>query len=509
MSSRRGKTGRAYGFAGARYGEVILDNVPSGGSPSWAMLYPAEYAVGMANLGFQSICAELRTMGVGVERFFQEKGTPRSVESCRSINNFPFVSASIAYEPDLVSIINIFSQWGISPNWDERESRGDPVFGVGGALSYINPLIFSGIADYVVLGDGEPVLEYLVGECRKYMSHGDRHRLWEKLSEHPSIFVPPLHRDRILSGKSTGRKKSFVSDMDSVRGKSLWVSGDSVFGKTILVELQRGCRRGCSYCTIPSSFGPVRIRSLEKVTGDIAGFKDSGNLQVGLVTPEAGDYPHIRQLLEYLRSAGQAVSFASLRVDNMTEEMIEALVRSGRYSVTVAPEAGKDWLRFSCGKNFSNDLIIERLSMARRVGVRQVKLYFMTGLPGEEMEDVDAIPELCREIHLQTGLKVRASIGLFVPKPMSRWGMEPICSPEAVKARFRRLRTLFSKDHSRGYLASFQDENESFLEHSISWFGAGNGSFPGGLNRRAMRAIIKEYVTDKESVREQLENLGF
>ncbi|HDQ92748.1 MAG TPA: radical SAM protein, partial [Synergistetes bacterium] len=398
---------------------------------------------------------------------------------------------------------------GISTDWHEREIREDPVFGIGGALSYINPLIFSGIADYVVLGDGEPVLGHLVGECRKYLSHGDRRKLWENLSEHPSIFVPPLHRDMILSGKDVARKKSFVSDMEGVRGKSLWVCEDSVFGKTVLVELQRGCRRNCSYCTIPSSFGPVRTRSLDKVIEDIDTVKDSENLQVGLVTPEAGDYPHILKLLEYLSFSGQAVSFASLRVDNLSEEMVEALVRSRRYSLTVAPEAGNDRLRFSCGKIFKNDLILEKLSMASRIGVTQVKLYFMAGLPGEEMDDVDSIPELCREIHFHTGLKVRASIGLFVPKPMSRWGMEQICPPDEIKARFRRLKRTFAKGLPRGCSASFHNEGESFLEHSISWFSASNGSLPGGLNRRALSAIIKEYVPDKQFVREQLEILGF
>lgn len=297
--------------------------------------------------------------------------------------------------------------------------------------------------------------------------------------------------------------------MDRSYGKSLWITPDAAFGRTLLVELQRGCRRWCSYCTIPSSFGPVRIRSLERVIGDIESATHIGNIQVGLVTPEAGDYPYLPGLLSYLKSAEKAVSFASLRVDNMTEDMLEAIVRSKRFGVTVAPEAGNDRMRATCGKKFGNSMIIEKLRMARGIGVKQVKLYFMVGLPEETQEDIDSIADLCFAIREATGLKVKASVGVFVPKPFSRWEMAPMIDIGEAVSKIKRLKRLFARSEVKGCSISIQDPHESILEHALSWSGAGTLNIPVGVSRRILLKMIEKNSLEKTEMREQLEIAGF
>ena len=486
--------------------ETVFERIPSGSFPPWAILYPAGYEVGMASLGFHSIIAELRKMGVGVERFFTGKFPCVSLDSGRNIQNFPIISVSAAYEPDLLSIYSTFRKWNIPSSWKERFESGGPVFGAGGALTYINPLIFSGMADWVVLGDGEPVVEHLVASCRRFISHGDRRRLWEDLDQHESIYVPPIHQEQVLTGKCIHRKKSFLSDIDRAYGKSLWVTPDAAFGRTVLVELQRGCRRWCNYCTIPSSFGPVRVRSLERVIRDVESAKNLGDVQIGLVTAEVGDYPYLRGLLSYLKSTAKAVSFASLRVDNMTEEMVEAIVRSKRLGVTVAPEAGNDIMRATCGKKFGNSMIIEKLIMARGIGVKQVKLYFMVGLPEETQKDIDSITELCLEIREMTGLRVRASVGVFVPKPFSLWEMASILEIDEAISRMKRLKTTFARLMPRGSSISIQDPHEAILEYVLSWSGADMLDVPQGISRRNLLQMIdakrpeKKEVLDRKSV---------
>lgn len=489
--------------------ETEVDRIPYGSFPPWAILYPAGYKVGMASLGFHSIIAEFRKLGVGVERFFTDSIPGISVDAGRKIQDFPIISVSAAYEPDLLSVFSLFKKWNIPSSWKERFEYGGPVFGVGGALSYINPLIFSGMADWVVLGDGEPVVQHLVSVCRNFISHGDRRRLWEELGEHESIYVPPIHQELILTGKRVYRKKSFLPDLDKSYGKSLWVTPDAAFGRTMLVELQRGCRRGCSYCTIPSSFGPVRTRSLERVIEDIKSASHLGDIQIGLVTPEAGDYPHLSSLLSHLESAGKAVSFASLRVDNMTEAMVEATVRSKRFSLTVAPEAGNDRMRATCGKKFGNSMIIDKLMMARTIGVKHVKLYFMVGLPGETEEDIDSITKLCLEIREITGLKVRASVGVFVPKPYSRWEMANMIDIEEAVSRMKKLKTAFIRSVDKGCAISVQDPHEAFLEYLLSWSSAETFNFPGDVSRKSLLKIIEKNFPGQIVVREQLAITGF
>lgn len=463
----------------------------------------------MASLGFHSIIAELRKLGVGVERFFIGQFSDISLDSGRRIQDFPIISVSAAYEPDLLPIYSIFRKWNIPISWKKRAEAGGPVFGAGGALTYINPLVFSGIADWVVLGDGEPVIEHLVSSCRSFISHGDRRRLWEDLAQHESIYVPPIHQEQLLMGKYIHRKKSFLSDLDRSYGKSLWVTPDAAFGRTVLVELQRGCRRWCSYCTIPSSFGPVRVRSLEKIISDVESASHLEDVQIGLVTAEAGDYPYLRGLLSYLKSKAKAVSFASLRVDNMTEEMIEAIVRSKRFGVTVAPEAGNDIMRAACGKRFGNELIIEKLMMARGIGVKQVKLYFMVGLPEETQDDVDSITKLCLEIRKRTGLSVRASVGVFVPKPFSRWGMEPILDIDEAISRMKYLKTDFARSMPKGSSISIQDPHEAILEYVLSWSGADIIDFPQGISRRGLLQMIDRKRPERDEVLEKLLFMGF
>ncbi len=451
--------------------EIELDDLPQGGYPLWAMLYPARYQVGMANLGFQTIIAEMRTLGVGVERFFAGRLSALSVEAERPISNFPLISASVAYEPDILTLLSLFRRWRISPCPEERESLGQAVFGVGGALSYINPLAFSGMADYVVLGDGERVVEHLVREARHYLRHGDRSKFREALAEHPSIYVPSLHDRVILKGEKAQKRRNIIDDLDKARGKSLWIAPSSVFGKTVLVELQRGCRRNCSFCTIPSSFGKPRIRSVGRVLEDIASVGSFGGIQIGLISPETGDYPFLAELLSAVDSLGTAVSFASLRVDNISESMIKSLTGSGRHALTVAPEAGNDRLRRACGKYFTEDDIIERLAMASSMGIRKVKLYFMMGIPGERASDVDDIARLSGRVRAENGLQVTASVGVFVPKPMTPWEKAEMISDGEAHTRKKRLKKLFRDGPAKGCRVNFQEPREAALEFALAWKG--------------------------------------
>lgn len=193
--------------------------------------------------------------------------------------------------------------------------------------------------------------------------------------------------------------------------------------------------------------------------------------QIGLVTPEAGDYPDINKLIDYLEGREMSISFASLRIDRLTEKMIKTLTLGGRHSITVAPETGSDELRFSCGKKFTNDLIIEKLSLAAKNGINQVKLYFMVGLPGETDEDIASITLLCRRIIEETGQNLILSVNPFVPKPGTPWFNAPFAGAAAIRKKYNLLAADIRSMKKKAPQLRLTSPKEAEQEFDLAWYG--------------------------------------
>lgn len=454
-------------WADYRREEHAVAKLPSGGEFKGALFFPSDYSVGMANLGYHYIYRSLKELGIAIERFFLSPIPYRSVEGDTLFERFSLFLGSIAYEGDVPLFARWLAKGGVNPSRTRRDFEGAPIVGAGGAITYINPLSLSGIADFIVLGDGLPVIPFFVDLLRKGLS---RKRLLMGLAEHPSILVPAIHVDE--KNASFTMKLSKQSDLSKEYGHATWVTSKTVFGKTLLVELQRGCCRGCRYCTLPSCFGPFRQRPValvEKEIREIASAVDFD--QVGLITPEAGDYRGLERLLATIDGLEKGVSFASLRVDGLTKEIVSYLVRKGRRSITVAPESGDDALRFSCGKNFTNERIVEVLSMAKEANVKFAKLYFMIGLPGERDEHIESIFRLCREIVSATNMKLVASVSPFVPKPFTAWRNKPFAGVGELKRKYTLLSRAF-RGFSKAELQSVS-VREAHMEFALSWATSG------------------------------------
>jgi hypothetical protein len=228
---------------------------------------------------------------------------------------------------------------------------------------------------------------------------------------------------------------------------------------------------------------------------------------IGLVTPEAGDYRDLDELLDFAGDRGIGVSFASVRVDGMTQKMVRAIVRGGRRSVTVAPESGDDRLRARCGKKFTNDSIVETLRMAKDEGVRSVKLYFMAGLPGEDDEHILSISKLCERVRRETGLRVTATIAPFVPKPGTRWAGAAFggAGEEDGESNFRRKYDALARSFGgslRG-VAHPMSIKEACLEYALSWATPevsgllAEGASSGVSYRRLLRGVNREETAEE------------
>lgn len=342
---------------------------------------------------------------------------------------------------------------------------------MGGALSYINPLALSGVCDFIILGDGLEVMPHVIAALREHERTRDRERLWERLAESPNILVPPIDikEGRLVRELVTARTLSLDGPWPI---HSLWTTPRGAFGKSLLLELQRGCARSCSYCTLPQCFGRMRFRGFDPIAEAVKTISSKFDIpQAGLVTPEAGDYPFLPKLIDLLEELRIGVSFASLRLDRLNDKMIRALAGSGRRSITVAPETGSEALRFACGKKFTDDLILEKLALAKELGIDRVKMYFMIGLPGESDEDVSSIGALCRRVAAETGQTLTLSINPFIPKPGTPWRGENFIGRASIKRKYERIKREIRSITKRTPALRLTGAKEAEAEYNLAWYG--------------------------------------
>lgn len=453
-----------------RDSELWQRHLPSGGDLLWAVLFPNDYSVAASSSGWQFVFSFLRLNGVVAERFCVAPVPYRSIDNDTMLERFPVITATISYECDVKNFLNWLKNANIPLSPHERAARRFPLVGVGGAITYINPLVLSAFCDFVILGDGLTELGNVVKTIRTNSLYTDREKLWQELAKIESVFVPPVD---VCSGR-LNRKLKISRDLnlnsDSYSGLSVFSTSKAVLGKTILLELQRGCVRNCAYCTLPACFGKCRQKNFEKIINIVESISEKfPDHHVGLVTPEAGDYYALDELLQLFKEKRLPVSFASLRIDRLSESVLEALAIDKHNSITIAPETASEQLRFLCGKKFTNELIIEKLLLAKKFGITKVKLYFMIGLPGETDEDVMAISVFCREIAEKTGLSLTLTINPFVPKPWTIWRDEKFIGKNEIKRRYTLITKSFCRFKKHFANINFSSANEAEEEYNLSW----------------------------------------
>ena len=485
--------------------EECVTELPKGGDLPWALFYPADYSVASSSLGYHYVFRVLKELGVSAERFCNYPVPFRSIDGDTLLERFPVITASVAYEGNAEVFFRWLSAANIPLHFEDRQSDNFPIIGAGGAMTYINPLLLSAVCDFIILGDALDALPFVVESLREYVSQRNKPKLLDRLAEHPSLLVPSRHiRNGSFAVKRVlGNDQPLNADYPM---NSTWITPRSSFGKTLLVELQRGCLRNCKYCTLPGCFGKMRFRNPELIKERLAKIFSTCQVdQVGLVTPEAGDYPELENLLDFLERENKGVSFASLRIDRITGKMLSALNKGGRHSVTVAPETGREELRFSCGKKFTNDLILEKMELASSLGIDQAKLYFMIGLPGETDDDIKAIADLSVRIISETGLNLILSVNPFVPKPGTAWREMAFEGSEGIRRKYKILLQELSKIKKKRPQVRMTSPKEAESEFSLAWYGY-NESVALAKNKGISKKVHFDPATRTETLLE-LENL--
>ena len=428
-------------------GAVVKD---WGGKTAIALAYPNTYYLGMSSLGLQTIYDKWNSLDYVVcERAFwepPEDGTadylPLSIETQRPMTDFAVVAFSISYELDFFNVPKFLRASGIPVRAQERDDS-DPLVICGGPCATANPEPLSLFFDAFVVGEGEPVLCVLAEIAEMY---GDRSAQLEALARTPGVYVPLIHRALREAGEEfPGVARQLEWDMNRSPTMSTIYTRDTEMGDLSLIEIARGCGRGCRFCLIGYLSRPPRFRSIEKLLDDAReGLRYRDRL--GLVGPIVSDHPQLDELVLELRKMGARLSFSSLRTDNLSPVVVKALAESGTKTITIAPEAGSERLRRHINKGVTEEDCLRAADLIGQHGVKQAKMYFMVGLPTETDEDIEAMADLAlackgRLDRYHRGSQMTLNVTPFVPKPFTPLQWSPMTSPEMITQRLNLLRS--------------------------------------------------------------------
>jgi radical SAM superfamily enzyme YgiQ (UPF0313 family) len=398
-----------------------------------ALVYPSPYPVAMSSLGYQTMYRLLNDVpGWSCERAFlpddvedhkRSRQPLQTYEGERPLGFFEVLAFSVAYELEITGIIDCLSLSGVPLLGTDRDERHPLVIG-GGPLTFSNPLPLGPFFDVVVLGEAEekaPALLELLSE------ESDRARLLSMLATVPGFWVPSIH------GEHLGPIAQAADGLLPARSQVL--TPHTELRSMFLIEPERGCSRGCTYCVMRrSTNGGMRLFPPDVVLSLIP----PAARRVGLVGAAVTDHPKIAEIVRSIVDSGREVGISSLRADRLTDEFVGLLARGGYRTLTTASDGASERLREEIQRKTKERHLLRAAELAKKHGLRTLKLYEMVGLPGENEEDLDELVRFA--IELSHIVPVALGVAPFVAKRNTPLDGAPFEEVKTLERKLERLR---------------------------------------------------------------------